>query len=116
MRGDAPMVGRPMGDIALALKSAAATPATVREVCQRAQVGVEIGRKTASRMVQRGDLLVVDFAEDALRNTGPGRPPRRVVSADAVDWAAEGDAWLRLQRSFWDHGSEIDEPGRSAAA
>ena len=86
---------RPPGDFAVALASAAREPGTVRQLCERAQVGFDVGRKTASRMVQRGDLRVLEIAAVA----GPGRPPAVVVSVDVV----RGNRGLvELPRSFWE--------------
>jgi hypothetical protein len=55
---------RPLGGVALALLRAAQEPGTVQEVCVRAQVGTAAGRYTASRLIGRGALVVLD----------PGRP------------------------------------------
>lgn len=75
---------RPVGDVAQALFSAAAVPGTVKDFCQRAQVGYAVGRYTASRMLRRGEL--VPAAEAA--NTQParagavrGRRPALLVAA-----------------------------------
>ena len=57
---------RPLGDLALALEAAATEPATVRALCCKAQVGFVAGRKTASRMVGRGALVVVACQRPAL--------------------------------------------------
>lgn len=52
---------RPRGDITAALVCAAARgPGAVRELAARAQVGYAVARYTASRMVTRGELVVVN--------------------------------------------------------
>lgn len=71
--------GRPLGPIALALMAAAATPGTVVELAQRAQVGSAAARVTCSRLLSRG-LLVVD---------GDGRRPARLVVPNGAA-AADG--------------------------
>jgi hypothetical protein len=86
---------RPPGDFARALASAARQPGTVRQLCERAQVGFDVGRKTASRMLGRGDLLVLEVAPA----TGPGRPPAVVVAAECAPPRKGLDA---LPRSFWE--------------
>lgn len=94
-------MSRPPGEVSKALLEAAAQPGTVRQLCERAQVGFDRGRRTASCMRQRGDLVL---AEDvpAPPRAGPGRPPAVVVAADAVDWVQVLDTWEALNRSFWD--------------
>lgn len=73
-------MARPLGDISRALlAAAAAAPGTVRELCERAQVGFDVGRKTASRMLSRGDLQVLEV----MPPSGPGRPPAVVGMAAA---------------------------------
>jgi hypothetical protein len=48
------------GAVVQALAAAAAQgPGTVREICERAQVGEGVGRYSASRMVARGELVAV---------------------------------------------------------
>lgn len=54
------------GEIARAMWHAADAPATVRELAQRAQVGYQAARYTASRMVDRGELEVVASGRPAL--------------------------------------------------
>ena len=86
---------RPPGDFARALASAARQPGTVRQLCERAQVGFDVGRKTASRMLGRGELLVLEVEPP----TGPGRPAAVVVAAECAPAATRLDA---LPRSFWE--------------
>lgn len=53
-------MGRPIGDVAKALRDAAdQQPDTVRKLMLRAGVGTRVGRYTASRMLERGELVVV---------------------------------------------------------
>jgi len=98
-------VGRPQGTyggIALALRDAAASgPATVRVLCERAQVGYDAGRYTASRLVAAGQLVPVQ----------PGRP---MVLAQAPEGDELGDHLVMLHRSFWDQPAQ-DADGEPAA-
>ncbi len=90
---------RPLGDIAQALIQHAGTPAPVRLLCERAQVGYDVGRYTTSRLLQRG-LLVLAPDAPAVRQ-GRGRPAQLVMAAPAgAD--EEASAMALLQRSFWD--------------
>lgn len=58
---------RPRGDITAALVGAAARgPGPVRELAARAQVGYAAACYTASRMVKRGELVVVSAARPRL--------------------------------------------------
>jgi hypothetical protein len=58
---------RPRGELAEALSTAASRgPAPVRELAARAQVGYAAARYTASRMVQRGELVLLDDVRPAL--------------------------------------------------
>jgi hypothetical protein len=88
---------RPPGDFARALASAARQPGTVRQLCERAQVGFDVGRKTASRMLGRGDLLVLEVAP----TSGPGRPPAVVVAAECAP-VPTITVLRALPRSFWE--------------
>lgn len=93
---------RPPGEIALALRSAASAPGTVRQLCERAQVGYVVGQYTACRMVQRGELQPV--ATVPARGAGPGRKAAVLVAAPAVAAATaepEADPWAALH-SFWE--------------
>ena len=89
------------GEIRHALLQAAAVPGTVRDLCERAQVGLGAGRYTASRMRASGELLDLPDAA-AVRPGGPGRPAAVVVAADAMDWVQVSDAWDQLDRAFWE--------------
>jgi len=56
-----PRLGRPLGDIAQALiKAASQKPGTVADLAARAQVGRAPARMTCSRLVTRGQLIVVN--------------------------------------------------------
>lgn len=105
-------MARPTGDIALAMCSAALKgPATVRELAARAQVGYASARYTASRLVDRGSLVVLD---------GGARPAVLVV-ADGATQASRGadvnQALELLHASFWGAGApataveDDDDPG-----
>ena len=79
------------GEIAAALLEHAGAPASVREIAHRAQVSVPVARYTASRLVDRGELVVLD-----------GGRPARVVRADAAPAPAAECPFAVLARSFWD--------------
>lgn len=85
---DGPMRGRPVGaygPVAKALcDSARSSPGAVRDLCARAQVAYAQGRYTASRLVEAGELVVLQ----------PGRPA--VLGAPVGGVAAGGDAGLQL--------------------
>lgn len=101
---------RPPGDYAQALYRAASTPATVRDHCERAQVGYGVGRYTATRMLQRGDLVRVPATSSAPR-CGPGRPPMVVVAASAVRDGLDAVTQV-MQTSFWERpGPSLDTEG-----
>ncbi len=60
-------MARPHGELVLALQAAAgAGPGTVRELAQRGVLGIAAARYTASRMVDRGQLVVVDPSRPAV--------------------------------------------------
>ena len=60
-------MARPHGELVLALQAAAgAGPGTVRELAHRGLVGLSVARYTASRMVDRGQLVVVDAGRPAV--------------------------------------------------
>lgn len=89
---------RPLGDIARALLHHASTPGTVREVCQRAQVGYSVGAYTASRLLSAG-LLAPAADAPAPARQGRGRPPMVVQAAPAEP--DDESALATLQRAFW---------------
>lgn len=77
------------GEIATALLDHAGVPASVKDIAHRAQVSVPVARYTASRLVERGELVVLD-----------GGRPALLVRADAAP--ADEDPFEILTRSFWD--------------
>lgn len=94
--------GRPAGTyggVALALRHAATQgPGTVRALAQRAQVGYATARYTASRLCERGELVVLD---------GQARPavlaaPEALPVQPGGDTL--GDALAALHASFWGSG------------
>jgi hypothetical protein len=87
---------RPLGDIARALLEHAGTPGTVREVCQRAQVGYAVGAYTATRLLMTGRLERAEAPVHA--RAGRGRPPMLVQAAQPED---EESTLSTLQRAFW---------------
>lgn len=78
------------GEVASALLERAETPGTVREIAHRAQVSVPVARYTISRLVERGDLVILD-----------GGRPATVVRA-AADDEEQADPFELLERSFWE--------------
>ena len=66
-RGKIGRMARPHGELVQALQAAAgAGPGTVRELAHRGLVGLSVARYTASRMVDRGQLVVVDAGRPAV--------------------------------------------------
>lgn len=101
---------RPLGDVAVEMLNRAGTPTTVRRLCEQAQVGYVVGRYTASRLVDRGALVVVG-QEAVGAPSRAGRPASLVVAASAWVPAAaaqadEGDGPVVLSRSFWERGPQ----------
>lgn len=87
---------RPLGEIARAMLDHASTPGTVRQVCERAQVGYSVGAYTASRLLSAG-LLAPATDAPAPPRQGRGRPPRVVQAVAEPD----DDSVLQLlQRAF----------------
>lgn len=89
--------GRPrgsFGEIGRAMVNAAASgPASVRELAERAQVGYDAARYTASRLVRMGALEVAE----------EGRPV--VLAIAGASQRAEPEAIEQLEvaiRSFWE--------------
>lgn len=70
------------GEIAQALIGAAWPPAPVRVVCERANVGLRVGRPTASRLLQAGELVVLGHMPATAGRAG--RPPALVASRHAL--------------------------------
>jgi hypothetical protein len=62
-------MSRPAGSggcVRQALDAAATTPGTVRQLAQRSQVGYALAKCTVSRMIDAGELLVLDDGRPAL--------------------------------------------------
>lgn len=97
---------RPRGEFAMALAHAASTPGTVRQFCERAQVGYAAGSYTATRMLQRGELVPWDAP--APRPAGRGRPPRMLVAASAAPEPAPVEPAMYLL-SFWERPRAADD-------
>lgn len=76
---DTPMRGRPVGaygPVAKALcDTARSSPGAVRELCARAQVAYSRGRYTASRLVEAGELVVLQPGRPAVLGAPVGRVP-----------------------------------------
>jgi hypothetical protein len=103
---------RPVGDIARAMRQAAeGGPGTVRDLACRAQVGYGLARCTATRLVQRGDLVVVSEQRPMVLSVPPSGDGLGVVLSE-------------LHRSFWetppsgqpDQPDQADQPGEGFAA
>lgn len=78
------------GDVAQALLGAAREgPATVRTLAERAQVGYGAAWYTATRLKDRGELVVLEDRRPAVLSV----PPAGERLADKLD---------ELHRSFWD--------------
>lgn len=78
------------GEIARAMLEAARQQpgGTVVQIAQAAQVSVQVARYTASRLIERGHLVVVDDAR-----------PAKLAPADSAE---SSHTLLQLPRSFWD--------------
>jgi hypothetical protein len=73
---------RPPGDVRLALAKAwQQGPAPVREAAQRACVGMAAARYTASRMVDSGELVVLQGGKPAVLAPAPARVDGRGAAA-----------------------------------
>jgi hypothetical protein len=84
---------RPLGEISMALHEAAASsPGSVRDLAYRAQVGYDAARYTASRMVDRGELVIVQQGRPAVLGVATAQTPGGDELASALD---------DLHRSFW---------------
>jgi hypothetical protein len=78
------------GEVAEALRTAAAqAPGTVRDLAQRACVGYDVARYTASRLVDAGTLVVQV-------------PQRPAVLAAAPAGATGAEPLVTVMRSFWE--------------
>lgn len=89
---------RPPGEVSLALlRAAAAGPAPVRVLAQRVQVGFDVARYTASRLVERGELARLSDVRPVVLGL-----PEHLGTVSASDSV----------RSFWEQGGE-GEPADS---
>lgn len=80
------------GEVAQALLRAADHgPGAVRTLAERAQVGYDVARYTASRLVSVGELVVLD------PDARPATLARPDDAANTVD-----EALAELERSFWE--------------
>jgi len=104
-------MARPMGDIAMAMRSAAVQCGTVRQLAERAQVGYAHARYTASRLVDRGELVVLD---------GSARPAVLMLAESGPQEPGSGagvhEALAMLHAGFWGVSApaqavEDDDPG-----
>jgi hypothetical protein len=83
---------RPRGEVSQALaKAAQQGPCPVRTLAERAQVGYGAARYTASRMVDRGELVVLDVGRPA-RLGVPAVVPQAGVG---VELGSDLDQWIR---------------------
>lgn len=83
------------GDVALALREAAsAAPGTVAQLAERACVGYDAARYTASRLVRAGDLVVLEGGRPAVLTAPPMAPAGEELAS----------ALQLLERSFWETG------------
>jgi hypothetical protein len=89
-----------MGEISLAMLSMAAQqPGTVRDLAMRAQVGYDVARYTATRLVERGQLVRVADQRPAVLGVAPPQPP----GGESL-----GLALQQLSRSFWESDGDDD--------
>lgn len=85
---------RPLGEISrVMLDMAAQQPGTVRELAERAQVGYDAARYTATRLVERGQLVRVADERPAVLGVAPPQAP----AGESLGQALQG-----LSRSFWE--------------
>jgi hypothetical protein len=89
---------RPLGEVSRVLMSAAAEkPGTVRQLAERTQVGYRVAEYTASRLVERGQLVRLSDRRPAVLAAPPMTPGGEALAdaIEALDW---------LGRSFWETG------------
>jgi hypothetical protein len=99
-------VGRPHGEIHRAMLDAWRThgPAPTREVAMRAKVGIQAAHRTASRMVQAGDVVVLRGGKPAVIGLPEHLEAARSSRADAYfdDDTAAAVPVPRVIASFWE--------------
>lgn len=111
------MRGRPAGDLSRALMGAAAAgPATVRELAERACVGYGAARYTASRLVSRGDLVCVSTERPVLLGLEQWQPDGLSRALEALADAGQGSAARAPLRSFWEEAGSAAAPPPAVAA
>jgi hypothetical protein len=89
---------RPRGELSQALvKAAEQGPGAVRTLAERAQVGYGAARYTASRMVDRGELVVLGAGRPALLGVPSALPEGQGATQESVDHYLQF-----LERSFWE--------------
>lgn len=104
---------RPRGDIALALqREAALRPAPVRDLAQRAQVGLGAAKYTASRLVAAGQLAYLTTGRPAIVGLPVDAPQAPLSGMDRLAALQQlenalfarqprlqpaGDAWARFE-------------------
>lgn len=80
---------RPIGEISrVLLEAAAVQPGTVLDLAARTQVGFDAARYTATRLVQRGDLVRLSDGRPAVLGL-----PCQADAMPAAEPAAEPAAW-----------------------
>lgn len=94
---------RPLGAVSLVLMRAATEqPGTVRQLAERTQVGYGAAKYTASRLLERGQLVQVTVQRPAVLGAPPMAPCGDAL-ADALD---------AMGRSFWER---VDADGAGVA-
>jgi hypothetical protein len=88
---------RPRGELSQALvKAAAQGPGPVRALAERAQVGYGAARYTASRMVDRGELVVLEAGRPALLGVPSALPEVQFAPQESADHYVQ-----LLELFFW---------------
>lgn len=91
---------RPPGEISIALLTEAReAPGTVRDLAERAQVGYAAARYTASRLVQRGELVELTDVRPVVLGICPHIEPAGADLADAL---------FGMVGSFYGEGDVLD--------
>lgn len=88
-----PKPGRPLGALGECgqafLAEARRQPGTVRQIAQRAQVGVPVAVQVAKRLVQRGQLVETPLPSGAKR-------PRVLAPPPTLEQTPQGNVFLVL--------------------